>query len=138
MRHEKMRIILLAVTFATAVVLQGCESVAITSLGVGANVGASHKMNAVAYRTFTAPAARVKSATLTALNRMNIRVETTQKEQTGEVINARTSSRNIEVSLESLTPNTTRMRTVARDGLFYDASTAQEIVAQTERAMGKI
>jgi hypothetical protein len=133
-----MRGILLGWAIIVMVGLNGCTSVALTSLGVGANVGANHKMSAVAYRTFTAPAARVKSATLAALNRMSIKVETTQKEETGEVITAKTASRNIEVSLESLTPNTTRMRTVAKDGIFYDGSTAQEIVAQTERAMGKI
>jgi hypothetical protein len=28
------------------------------------------------------------------------------------------------------------MRTVARDGLFYDSATATEIILQTERALG--
>ena len=55
----------------------------------------------------------------------------------GEVIKARTQDRNIEVELDALTPSITRMSAVARkDVLRVDGATAEEIIAQTAKALG--
>jgi hypothetical protein len=60
-----------------------------------------------------------------------------KRTQTGEVIAARAGKREIEIELESITPSTTRMTVVARDGsVFYDGSTASEIIAQTGKGLG--
>lgn len=67
---------------------------------------------------------------------MQIKVESTRKEDASEIVIAKTSNRNIEISMEALSPNTTRMKTVAKDGLFYDSATATEIIYQTERVLG--
>jgi hypothetical protein len=54
----------------------------------------------------------------------------------GEVIFARAGKREIEVELEALTSNATCMRVIARDGgIFYDSSTATEIILQTEKVL---
>ena len=116
--------------------LTGCQAAALTSLGIGGSTGVNHAMNGVAYRTFSMPTSRLKKATLTALGRMQIKVESSRKEDASEIIIAKTPNRNIEVSMESLSPNTTRMRTVAKDGLFYDSATAAEIIYQTEKVLG--
>lgn len=108
-----------------------------TALGVGGSTAVSHTMNGITYRTFTAPSAKVKRATLTALSRMEIKVTAARKESRFEILDAATTNRTIQVQLETVTPNTTRMRVTARNGgLFYDSATATEIIMQTERAIG--
>ena len=55
-----------------------------------------------------------------------------------EIERARLGRREIEVELEMLSAQATRMRVVARDGgLFsYDGATATEIIVQTEKGLG--
>ena len=107
-----------------------------TLLGVGAGAGVAHQMGGLAYRTFTAPLSRVKAATLTALKRMDIKVSRSEKTANGETLYANVAERKIEIELEALTPNTTRIKAVARNGLLVDSATAVEIITQTEKAMG--
>jgi hypothetical protein len=118
--------------------LAGCETLAITALGLGASAGVSHQTEGISYRTFTAPSKKVRGASLVALNKMGIAVETTGKTDSGEIIKAATADYAIEIELEAISPTATRMRAVAKRSLFvYDAATAREIIAQTERALGK-
>ena len=125
-----------AALFALMGCLTACAPVALTGLGIGGSTGVNHALNGTAYRTFSLPTTRVKKATLAALGRMQIKVESTRKEEASEIIVARTSNRNIEISMEALSPNTTRMKTVAKDGVFYDSATASEIIFQTEKVLG--
>ena len=106
-------------------------------VSVGAGFGISHRINGTNYRTFTEPLPRVKTATLTALKL--IEVQSTQKTKTGEVLKATANDRRIEVELEALTPNATRMRSVAMEpgGLVLDSATGLEIVMQTEKVLGR-
>lgn len=121
----------------SVLLLAGCEPISLTMLGVGAGAGVSHQMGGMAYRTFTAPLPKVKSATLTALRRMDIKVNKTEKISNGEALYANVADRRIEIELEALTPNTTRIKAVARrDGILVDSATAVEIISQTEKAMG--
>jgi hypothetical protein len=94
-------------------------------------------LTGITYRTFTAPSSKVKSATHAAFNRMGIKPVSTSKVDGNEVIRASASGREIEVELESLSPNTTRMRVVAKNGLFYDSATATEIILQTEKVLDR-
>lgn len=117
--------------------LAACEPLAITSFGVGASSAVSHTLGGITYRTFTAPVARVKMASLSALNRMGIRHIGTEKVKEGEVLKAVATDRQIEITLEPLSPTATRVRVVARNGgIFFDSSTATEIILQTERLLG--
>ena len=125
-----------ALVVAAAAGLAGCLPLSITAAGVGASAGVTHTMGGITYRTFTVPLPKVKSATLAALNRMGINGIKSAKEEGNEVIMAKASGRDIEIQLERLSPNTTRMRTVARNGFFYDSATATEIILQTEKALG--
>src|SRR4029450_1680564 len=116
-------------------ILNGCAPVAVTSFGVGAATGVNHTLTGITYRTFSVPSARVKGATMAALQRMSIKVNSTSKVEGSEVIKATANNREIEVELEPLTPNTTRMGVMAKNGLFYDSATATEIILQTEKAL---
>ena len=117
--------------------LSACESLAISSFGVGASTAVSHTLGGITYRTFTAPVARVKAATLSAMSRMSIRHVGTEKTQEGEMLKGVATGRDIEILLEPLSPTATRVKVVARNGsIFYDGATANEIIVQTERLLG--
>jgi hypothetical protein len=123
---------------AGGVGLAGCVPIGVTAFGVGASAGVAHGLGGVTYRTFTAPMPKVRGATMSALDKMGIRVVSTSKVEGTEVIKATAKERDIEVALEPLTPSTTRIRTVARNGLFYDSATATEIILQTEKILGNV
>lgn len=124
-----------ALLVAGAVGLGGCAPLGVTAFGVGASAGVAHGLGGVTYRTFTAPVSKVKGATMIALNKMGIKVNSTSKVEGAEVIKATAADREIEVELEPLSSNATRIRTVAKKGLFYDSATSTEIILQTERVL---
>ena len=134
----KAKTLRIAIALAAAWLLGGCAPVAITALGVGMATGVSHTLGGMVYKTFTAPQASVKKATMTALNRMQIQVKKARRDGSSEVITARAGDRDVEIELEALTPNTTRMLVTARKdaGILSDGATATEIILQTERVFG--
>jgi len=116
--------------------LSACEPVAIALLGAGASTAFRYNMDGVAARTFTAPAADVKSASLGALERMGLTLDSTTPTDTTEVIVARAPNREIELELEPITKHATRLRVTARgSSIFYDNATAQELVQQTGKIL---
>ena len=121
--------------------LNGCAAVALTLFGTGAGVATgasvSYTLDGYAYRTFTASLPQVERATRTALNRMGIQIGATAKTEQGKAIAATASDREIEVELEAISSNATRIRTVAKQGVFFkDRATATEIILQTEKVLG--
>jgi len=121
-----------------ALVAAGCVPVAITAVGVGMATGIGHTLGGMVYKTFSTPQSNVKKATLNALNRMQIQVVESKRDGTTEHIKAKASDREIEIELEALTPNTTRMLVVAKkdSGILRDSATATEIILQTEKLVG--
>jgi len=121
--------------------LPGCAAVGLTLFGVGAGVATgtsvSYTLDGVAYRTFTASLPQVESATRSALDKMGIKIEATAKTEQGKAIKAVGNDREIEVELEMVSAKTTRIRTVAKQGVFFkDRATATEIILQTEKILG--
>ena len=122
--------------------LGGCAAgVGLTLFGVGAGVTAgtsvAYTLDGVAYRTFTVPLPQVKSATRTALDRMGIKVDSTANTDQGKAMRATSNDRDIEIELEMVSSKTTRIRTVAKQGIFFkDRATAGEIIIQTEKVLG--
>jgi uncharacterized protein DUF3568 len=125
----------LAAAFALFATLPACAPVAVTAIGVGASAGIQHTVSGIAYRTFSAPLPDVRAAVREALDYMKIRVGSTWKIDNGVRFKARASDLEIEIDLEVLTPNATRMRSTARNGLLMDSATATEIIRQTLRAL---
>ena len=118
--------------------LGGCAAVGLTALGVGMSTGVSHTLSGIVYKTFAAPQAQVKKATLGAFHRMQIRVVKAKHEGSTETITAKAGDRDIEVELEALTPATTRMLVTAKKdgGILRDGATATEVILQTEKFVG--
>jgi len=128
-------------TLVVSLLLSGCASVALTLFGVGAGVttgtSVAYTMDGIAYRTFTVPLPQVESATRTALDRMGIKVDSTAAIDQGKAIRATSNDREIEIELERVSPKTTRIRTLAKQGFFFkDRATATEIIIQTEKVLG--
>ena len=100
--------------------------------------GTSHTLGGIVYKTFAAPQAKVQRATIAALKRMQIKVDETKREDNKELINARAADRDIEIEIEALTPNTTRVTVTATKsgGIIRDSATATEIILQTEKLVG--
>lgn len=112
---------------------------ATTMAGIGGSAAFNHTMNGVSHRTFTAPAYKVKRATFRALNRMKIAIVSKgqKKDQDIYLISAKTAKRNIEVQIEPISKNATRISVKAKESAFiYDSATANEIVQQTKRQLG--
>ena len=119
--------------------LSGCVAAATSAAGMGGSAAITHTMNGIIYRIFTAPQAKVRVATIRALERMQIKLvsDSIQDKSNIRFVTAKTSERKIEIQLEPLSPNTTRMRVIAKSGgIFYDASTAEEIIQQTKISLG--
>lgn len=119
--------------------LPGCLPAVTTAAGVGGSAAMTHATNGITYRTFTASPAKVRVATLSALNRMRIKVvsENLKNHSNIRFVEAKTSDRNIEIQIEPITTNTTRMRVTAKSSIFsYDSATAEEIIQQTKKSLG--
>jgi len=132
---KKTTIVLLALASWN---LGGCVAVGLTALGVGMATGVSHTLSGIVYKTFAAPQAQVKRATMGALGRMQIKVVDSKRDKSTETIRAKAGDRDIEVELEALTPNTTRMTVTAKKdgGILRDGATATEVILQAEKLVG--
>ena len=127
-----------AVLALSSLCLGGCAAVGITALGVGMGTGVGHHLGGMVYKTFTAPQAQVKKAAQSALGKMQVKVVKSERDGTTETILAKAGDRDIDIVLESLTPNTTRMKVTARQngGFLTDSATATEVILQTEKLVG--
>ena len=141
MATQNNRVFVVVSIFCTVFAVTGCAGIGLTLLGVGAGVttgtSVAYSLDGVAYKTFTAPLPQVESPTRTALDRMGIKIEATSKMEQGKAIKAQTNDREIEIELEMVSNKTTRIRSVAKQGIFFkDRATATEIIIQTEKALG--
>ncbi len=124
----------------TLVGAAGCAAAGLTLFGVGAGVsagtGVSYTLDSIAYKTFTAPEEGLRAATLKTLKRMDMEVKENQPTDSGRKIVAQAGDRTIEIELDRVTSQTTRMRVNAKQGMFFkDRATAAEIIIQTERRL---
>ena len=134
------RIVLALAVPAALALLGGCslaaEPLAAAVAGAGTSAALGHSLNGLAYRTFTMPLAEVRSAALQALMAMGLRLESIEDTEDGQRIEASAERRTIYVDLEPISTRTTRVKVAAKNGgIFYDSSTATEIVLQTEKAL---
>ena len=133
--RRKMAVVALALA---TLCLGGCAAVGLTALGVGMATGVGHQLGGMVYKTFTAPQAQVKRAAQSALGRMQVKVVKMERDGSTETIHAKAGDRDIDIVLESLTPNTTRMKVTAKQngGILSDGATATEVILQTEKLVG--
>src|SRR6266542_6238735 len=111
---------------------QGRAAVGLTLFSVGAGVtagtGVSYTLDSIAYKTFTTPLEGLHSATRKTLRQMDIAVREDQPTESGRTLVAAAGDRTIEIALDRLTSQTSRMRVNAKQGWFFtDRATATEI-----------
>jgi hypothetical protein len=119
--------------------LEGCAGVALTAGSLAGGAGLDHALRGVNYKTFAAPLANLRLATLKSLNRMAMDVTDDRRDGDGWAILARASNREIDIELESVTHWATRMRVVVTKGAFFlrDGSTGAEIIARTVETLDR-
>ncbi len=130
-----------ALIVSAGIGLTACAAAVTTAAGIGGSQALSHTVNGITYRTFTATAPAVKTAAINALGRMKIKVVSDGKPDKNNLctIMAKANGRNIEVQIEPISDNTTRMRVVAKSGgIFYDSATADEIIQQTKLRLKQV
>jgi hypothetical protein len=133
MHFVASRIIVLAIAAQS---LAGCGAIAISALGGGTTAGISYTLGGSVSRTFTAPLPRIRTAALAALQHMQLDVSSTGKVKIGEEIKAKSITRSINIELEEISSNATRMSVTAKSGVFQtDSATGAEILLQTDREM---
>jgi Protein of unknown function (DUF3568) len=121
--------------------LQGCAAAAVSvaeaGAGAGLTSGLEQSLSGIVYKTFTAPLNNVRFATLKTLDRMRMPVTVDEKTDSGWLVTATAQNRTIDIELERVTAEVTRMRVVANKGaiLFKDGSTAAEIILQTAQSL---
>jgi len=133
---KHLRIAALASALAA---LQGCAGVALTAGGIAGGTGVEHTMNGISYKTFATPLANMRLATLKTLDKLDMKVTDDHQTEEGWQIEAAAHDRDIDITLESLTSRTTRMRVVVNKGeiFFKDASTSTEIILQTGETLAQ-
>lgn len=82
-------------------------------------------------------AGAVKVATVKALNRLHIKVATIGKDAGDDVILAISGERRVEVRVEALDMQSSRLHIRARQGEQSDTHTAAEVIAFTERMLAQ-
>ena len=124
-----------------ALLLNGCAAaglmVASTGAGIAGGAGVEHTLTGISYKTFTEPLDTVRTATVDALARMDVNIVEDSATPEGWLMQGTAARRTIDIELERLTDNTTRMRVVANKGdiFFKDSATATEIITQTAQAI---
>ncbi len=123
-----------------ALTTHGCAAVGLTLFAVGAGVsagaGTQYTLDGIAYRTFTAPLDSTRVATIASLKRMAMPIQTDESAPEGRTLIALAGDRTIDIELQSLTPQTTRIRVTAKyKVILRDRATAGEIIAQVERSL---
>ena len=126
---------------ALTVLLQGCAAAGLAVVGAGAGVGmgtgVEHELNGVGYKTFATPIDSVHHAARATLARLAMPITADTRTAEGWKVSASAADRTIDIELEKLTPQTTRMRVIAdKGGLFgKDSATSTEIILQTAQTL---
>ena len=133
-RHPFARIACLAAMLG----LSGCAAAALTAGGIAGSAGVNHTLNGIVYKTCTSPIKSLRVATLKTLNRMEMKVKGDKKAKYGWHVQATAIDREIDIELQRLTPNTTRMRVTTNQGsIFKDSATSTEIILQIADTLEK-
>ncbi len=130
-----------AFILACLVVLEGCAAAALSIAGLAGGAGLDHTLNGIVTKTYAAPVAGTRLATLQTLKRLGMTIEKNEKQEKGWVIKAKAAERNIDIELEPVSNQATRAQVVVSrvDFVFIkDSSTGNEIVDQISDELSRI
>jgi len=139
----KLKRLLLFVLFVVIVLpLTGC-ALGVTMLGAGAGMLADrsfdHILTSSVSKTFPVALEEARVATLKSVHEMDLSVENFERTESGYLLTGQTENRRVEIDLEQVSAQATRMRVDVKRNFFWrDRATADAIVAQTESAIAQI
>jgi hypothetical protein len=126
------------ITLSAFLLLTGCGALPVTVTALipavlsGAGGGVAYTITNIAYKTFSYPIEEVEGANKKALEKMGIKVVERKSKEDRVKITAETKRLKIYITLESITPVTTKIKVNAkRMGILKDKSTATELIEQT-------
>lgn len=121
--------------FLAACVLSGCAAAVLAGAAGGAGVGTAAYIEGEHSRVHSANLDRTWTATLDALKQMNIRVEKSDKDALGGIVEARRADgTDVKIKEEPAEGNTTRVK--VRIGMFGDQNGSEAIQNTIARILG--
>ncbi len=142
---KRFRLLFLAATLGSSIVVSGCGALPVTLVSVlpvmvsGAGGGIAYTMTNVAYQTFSYPIGRVTTSIHSALAKMEIAEDSMVEVEYGLEIVARTRKLTIYIEVEEITPSTTRVKVNAKRGtILKDKATAKEVLVQIGAVLERI
>ena len=117
--------------------LSGCATLGMSILGAGAGMIADrsvdHILKSTASKTFPVPLEEARAAMLYSITQMELVVGSFDRTETGYAVHGLANNRRVEIELEQLSAQVTRMRVDVKRNFFWrDRATADSIVEQTE------
>ena len=135
---SRIKIFRRSIALGTLLLLAGCGTLPVTitalipSVLSGAGGGVAYTVTNIAYKTFTYPIEEVEGANRMALEKMGIEAVERKHKEDRVKLKAETKRLTIYITLESITPVTTKIKVNAkRMGILKDKSTATELIEQT-------
>ncbi|MFQ5895573.1 MAG: DUF3568 family protein [Nitrospinota bacterium] len=126
---------------ALGLALPGCTALLVGGAVAGTAAGVHYTITNVAYKVFAHPLPRVERAARAALRHMKIEHASPLRTGKESEIQARTAGHDISITLEQVTPTTTKMSVDAvkrqRIKFFKDKALATEIIIQTGKRLGR-
>jgi hypothetical protein len=138
---DVMRSARVAIVLSCLLFLQGCAAAVLSIAGFAGEFGLDHTLNGIVTKTYVAPMAGTRIATLHTLERMGMAVTKNEKKDGDWVIEASTEGRKIEIELEPLSGRATRLEVVVSQAhfeLLKDSSTGNKIVDQVAVELARI
>ena len=133
-------IVTLGLMLLALITLQGCAGLPLAAFsiiaGAGASAGMGHTLDSITYKTFSVPLSGLTRATVMTLDRLDMPVMEVEDTEEGQSITALAGERTVEIELDRMTTNASRMRVVVKKNiLIRDRATATEIILQTDRTL---
>lgn len=122
-----------AIVLTCLLVLEGCAAAALSIAGLAGGAGLDHTLSGIVTKTYAAPVAGTRLATLQTLKRLGMTIEKNEKQEKGWVIEASAAERKIDIELEPVSNQATRAQVVVSRANFVfikDSSTSNEIIDQ--------
>jgi hypothetical protein len=137
------RLFLKSVLLLALLALSSCAAVGVSLLGAGASLiadqGVGHIMSSRVERTFPMPLEGVRVATIQSASQMNLTIDSVDRTEAGYVITGRATNRRVEIELEWVSDQATRMQVDVKLSFFKrDRATATAIVEHTESALSQL
>jgi hypothetical protein len=139
---SRIKHIIVFPALALTLLMSGCGALPVSIAAIipvfvsAGGGGVAYTITSVAYQTFSYPSEEVEEAVHSALKKMEIGEFGREELEDGLQISAATKKLHIYITMEEITPATTKVKVNAKRGTFLkDKATAKEILVQIGRVL---